>query len=119
MHIDTTVVPLAPGKLLINPEWVTDIPKMFKSWDILVAPKPVKPFDSCMYFSSDWLTINMLSIDEKRVVVEEQEEPLIRALQKWGFEPIPIPFRHFYSFGGSVHCATADIRRRGTLKSYF
>jgi len=119
MHIDTTVVPLAPGKLLINPEWVTEIPPMFKSWDILVAPPPTKPFDSAMYFSSDWLTMNILSIDEKRIVVEEQEEPLIRALQKWGFEPIPIPFRHFYSFGGSVHCATADIRRRGKLQSYF
>ena len=119
MHIDTTIVPLAPGKLLINPEWVTKIPPMFKSWDILVAPPPVKPFDFAMYFSSDWLTINFLSIDEKRVIVEEQEEPLIRALDKWGFEPIPIPFRNFYPFGGSIHCATTDIRRRGTLQSYF
>ncbi len=119
MHIDTTIVPLAPGKLLINPAWVTKIPPMFKSWDILVAPPPAKPFDSAMYFSSDWLTMNFLSIDEKRIIVEEQEEPLIRALQKWGFEPIPIPFRNFYPFGGSIHCATADIRRRGALRSYF
>ena len=119
MHIDTTIVPLAPGKILINPSWVKTLPDMFKSWDVLVAPPPAKAFDSALYFSSDWLTINILSIDEKRIVVEEQEKPLIDALKQWGFEPIPVPFRNFYPFGGSVHCATLDVRRRGTLESYF
>lgn len=119
MHIDTTIVPLAPGKLLINPSWVRNIPPIFDSWDILPAPEPVKPFDSGLYFSSDWLTMNILSIDEKRIIVEEQEIPLINALKGWGFEPIPIPFRNFYPFGGSVHCATLDVRRRGSLESYF
>lgn len=119
MHIDTTIVPLAPGKLLINPTWVKKIPPIFKSWDILKAPAPSKQFDSAMYFSSDWLTMNILNIDEKRIIVEEQEEPLIKKLKEWGFEPIPIPFRNFYPFGGSIHCATTDIRRKGILKSYF
>jgi len=121
MHIDTTIVPLAPGKLLINPSWVTKdmIPPMFDSWDIIEAPEPVKPFDSAMYFSSDWLTMNFLSVDDKKIIVEENEKPLIDLLKKQGFEPIPIPFRNFYPFGGSVHCATADIRRRGELESYF
>lgn len=119
MHIDTTIIPLAPGKILINPSWVGKLPDMFKSWEVLVAPPPAKPFDSALYFSSDWLSLNMLSIDERRVIVEEQEQPLIDALTKWGFEPISIPFRNFYPFGGSVHCATTDIRRRGTLQSYF
>jgi glycine amidinotransferase len=118
MHIDTTVVPLAPGKLLINPMWVTEIPKQFASWDILEAPAPVKPYDSALYFSSDWLTMNILSVDEKHIIVEEHEEPLMKLLSQHGFEPVPIPFRNFYPFGGSVHCATADIRRRGSLQSY-
>lgn len=119
MHIDTTIVPLAPGKILINPTWVKKLPDMFKSWDVLVAPAPAKAFDSALYFSSDWLTINILNVDEKRIIVEENEKPLIDALKNWGFEPIPIPFRNFYPFGGSVHCATLDVRRRGTLQSYF
>lgn len=119
MHIDTTVVPLAPGKLLINPSWVTNIPAPLDSWEILRAPEPMNPFDAGLYFSSDWLTMNTLSIDEKRIIVEEQEEPLIKALKGWGFEPIPIPFRNFYPFGGAFHCATLDVRRRGTLESYF
>jgi len=121
LHIDTSIVPLAPGKLLINPSWVKPehLPPMFDSWEIIEAPEPTKPFDSALYFSSDWLTMNFLSIDEKRIIVEESEGPLMDLLSKHGFEPIPIPFRNFYPFGGSVHCATADIRRKGSLKSYF
>lgn len=119
MHIDTTIVPLAPGKILINPTWVKQLPPQFDSWEVLVAPEPTKSQDRALYFSSDWLTINTLSIDEKRVIVEEQEQPLIDMLTKAGFEPIPLPFRNFYPFGGSFHCATLDVRRRGELKSYF
>lgn len=119
MHIDTTIIPLAPGKILINPTWVEKLPPMFDTWDVLVAPGPAKTFDSALYFSSDWLSLNMLSIDEKRIIVEEQEQPLIDFLTKHGFEPIPVPFRNFYPFGGSVHCATTDVRRRGSLQTYF
>ena len=119
MHIDTTIVPLAPGKLLVNPTWVNVLPEMFDSWEILKAPPPTKPYDSALYFSSDWLTMNILSLDEHTVVVEEQEAPMIEALKGWGFDVIPVPFRNFYPFGGSIHCATADIRRSGALQSYF
>ena len=63
--------------------------------------------------------MNVLMLDEERVVVEKHEEPLIKALKDWGFKPILCSFRNFYTFGGSFHCATLDIRRRGTLQSYF
>ncbi len=121
MHIDTTIVPLCPGKLLINPSWVKkeDLPDFFKSWEIIEAPEPVMPYDSALYFSSDWLTMNFLSVDDKHIIVEENEKPLIDLLEKHGFKTIPIPFRNFYPFGGSMHCATTDIRRRGILQSYF
>ena len=37
IHIDTTFMPLAPGKVLINPEWidVNQLPDILKKWDIL------------------------------------------------------------------------------------
>ena len=33
---------LAPGKVLVNPEFVdvARLPKVLKSWDVLVAPEP-------------------------------------------------------------------------------
>jgi glycine amidinotransferase len=40
-------------------------------------------------------------------------------LESWGFEPIPCKFLHYAGFGGAFHCATLDVRRRGTLESYF
>jgi glycine amidinotransferase len=117
MHIDATFVPLAPGKLLANPERLKRLPDMFRRWDVLRAPEStqVEPFPMC----SRWISMNVLSLDEKRVVVEKHEEPLIRALQDWGFEPIRCPFRGFNLFGGAFHCATLDVRRRGELRSYF
>lgn len=119
MHIDATLMPLAPGKLLINPDRVKEIPQMFKDWDILPAPQPTIPDKLPLYFTSKWISINVLMLDEKRVIVEKNELPLINALKQWGFTVIPCSFRNFNTFGGSFHCATVDIRRRGTLQSYF
>lgn len=118
MHIDATLVPIAPGKLLINPERVLEVPKIFKGWDIFRAPQPIIPDDHILYMTSKWINMNILMLDEQRVVVERQDEPMIAAMKKWGFTPIPCNFRNFNSFGGSFHCATLDVRRRGSLQSY-
>lgn len=42
-----------------------------------------------------WLSMNVLMIDEERLIPE------------------------CHPFGGSFHCATLDVRRRGTLEAYF
>lgn len=120
-HIDTTILPLAPGKLLINPEFVSPeaLPKIFRAWDIFVAPKPVVTKKHRMGIASDWLSMNMLSLDAERIIVEKSQETMIGALKRWGFKPIPCEFEHYYPFGGSFHCATLDIRRKGSLESYF
>lgn len=119
MHIDATFMPLAPGKLLINPDRVMQIPKIFNGWDVLKAPIPIIPDEHTLYMTSKWINMNILMLDEKRVVVERQDEPMITALKKWGFTPILCNFRNFNSFGGSFHCATLDVRRKGELQSYF
>lgn len=119
MHIDATLIPLAPGKLLINPERVPQLPALFKGWDVFHAPHPVIPDEHPLYMTSKWINMNILMLDEQRVVVERSDAPMIAALKKWGFKPLPCNFRHFNSFGGSFHCATVDVRRRGSLQSYF
>jgi glycine amidinotransferase len=116
VHIDATLVPLAPGKLLISPERVPDdrIPEAFikAGWEILRS----QPNETPGY---RWMHLNCLSLDEKRIIVEKHDEVFIQQLKGWGFDPIPCPFKNFYPFGGSFHCATVDIRRRGGLQSYF
>ncbi|WP_197321540.1 amidinotransferase [Saccharomonospora sp. NB11] len=119
MHIDATLVPMAPGKLLINPERVPKVPSLFKGWDVMEAPKPVIPDSHPLYMTSKWINMNILMLDENRVVVERQDEPMIQAMKDFGFTPILCNFRNFNSFGGSFHCATLDVRRRGSLQSYF
>jgi glycine amidinotransferase len=119
MHIDATLTPLAPGKLLINPERVRRVPSLFRGWDVRPAPPPRIPDDHPLYMTSKWINMNVLSLDEKRVLVEREDAPMIRALRDFGLQPIPCSFLDFNTFGGSFHCATADIRRRGELASYF
>ena len=120
IHIDTTFMPLAPGKVLINPEYldVESLPSILRTWDLLIAPEPVPPLDE-LSGVSEWAGVNVLMLDEERVVVERRQEPLIKALGEWGFAPIPFSFEHYYPFLGSFHCATLDVRRRGELQSYF
>jgi glycine amidinotransferase len=55
---------------------------------------------------------------EQTSIVEEQETPTIKLLESLGFRVIGLPFRDVCSFGGSFHCCTVDIRRRGNLRSY-
>lgn len=120
IHIDTTFMPLAPGKVLVNPEYmdVSKLPDVLKTWDILIAPEPPPPFDPLSGLS-DWAGLNVLMLDEERVVVEKRQEPLIKALKDWGFKPIACDFVNYYPFLGVFHCSTLDVRRRGQLKSYF
>ncbi|MEW1611520.1 MULTISPECIES: amidinotransferase [unclassified Streptomyces] len=124
MHIDTTFLVLAPGKALINPDYidVDRLPAVLDSWDILVAPEPDPIDDRLLKMTSlcgKWLSMNILMVDGKRVIAERHHTGMLRALEQWGFEPIPCDLMHYAPFGGSFHCATLDVRRRGTLESYF
>jgi len=123
MHIDSTFMPLAPGKVLVNPEYldVERLPPILKTWDVLVAPRPdpVEGIMTRVSMCSPWTSINVLMLDERRVVVDNSQVTLIRALKDWGFTPIPCPFLSYGPFGGSFHCAVLDVRRRGDLQSYF
>ena len=92
MHIDTTILPLGPGKILVNPEYidVERLPPMLKKWDILIAPEP-DPIDSRLLkvtsMCGKWLSMNVLMIDEKRVIVDPHHRRMMRAMKDWGLEP--------------------------------
>jgi glycine amidinotransferase len=68
---------------------------------------------------SNWISMNILMLDERTAVVEAAEAPMIALMRSLGCEVIPCPFDRVYPFGGGFHCCTVDIRREGTLKSYF
>jgi len=121
-HIGTTLIPLRPGTLLANPARVKleKLPDMLRKWDVIWAPQlQPQTYGLDWARSSNWIGMNVLSIDEKRVVVEAQQCGLIRLLEDNGFEPIPVRYRHGRTFGGSFHCISLDIRRHGGLQNYF
>ncbi|XYH99268.1 arginine deiminase family protein [Sorangium sp. So ce1128] len=125
VHIDCSLVPLRPGLMLSNPArpLVMEPGKeaLFRrnGWEMVMAAKPAysRPQPTCYY--SIWLSMNFLTLDPKTVITEETEVYQNEQLSKLGFEVIPIPFRHAYPFGGSIHCATADVYREGTCEDLF
>ena len=62
--------------------------------------------------------MNVLSLDEERVLVDDREPELMSLREGRGFTPIPCRWRHGRLIGGGVHCRTLDVRRRGTLEDY-
>jgi len=119
-HIDSTLMPVAPGKILVNRKYFDPkgLPAAFSDWEVLVPPEPVPIADGIFSTVSAWVSMNVLMLDEKRVIVERRQEPTIKAFEEWGFEPIPCSFENYFAFAGSFHCATLDVRRRGELRSY-
>lgn len=114
MHIDATIMPLNRRRLLVNPDRVTTLPAQFDDWDVRPAPLPQARPDANLFLSSGWISMNLLSLNEKTVFVESGEIVLADMLEDWGFDVLRIPFRNFNSLGGSFHCATLDIRRAGS-----
>ena len=69
--------------------------------------------------SSPWVGMNLLSVDQETVLVDDRQEKLIRLLEKKKFKVIPIRMRHIYTQGGGIHCSTLDMVRESKLESYF
>lgn len=120
MHIDASLVPLKPGLALINPSRPPVNFELFKQagWDLVETALPATPDYWKLPIASKWISMNLLSLDTERIVVERQEEPTQKLLKDLGFQVIPVDFRHVYTFGGSFHCVTCDVRREGQLEDY-
>lgn len=125
-HIDSTLVALRPGLLLCNPARISDdnLPDLFQDWEKIYSP-PMVPgahWDES-YLSrsigSEWIDMNLFSLDPNTVVVDRDQGPLIKLLESYKLEVVPAKLRHARMLGGGFHCVTLDIRRRGGLESYF
>ena len=116
-HIDATLVPLRRGLPIYVPGRVTEEAirrhAVFAGWEL--HPYPFMPKERKggppIFMCSPWLAVNVLSLDEKRVFVEENNVEFAEWLRKLGMEPILLPFAHVNSIGGSFHCSTTDLVR--------
>ena len=125
-HIDSTFVALRPGLMLCNPERITadTLPDILKQWEIIYSP-PMQTSEGRdsdylnKSIGSAWIDMNLFSISPNLVVVDRDQTALIRLLEGYGLDVIPLKLRHARMLGGGFHCATLDIRRAGALERYF
>ena len=68
---------------------------------------------------SAWIDMNVFSISPDLVVVDSDQTELIKLIESKGVDVVPLRLRHARMMGGGFHCVTLDVRRRGTLQSYF
>ena len=125
-HIDSTFVALRPGLILCNPSRLNDdtLPDILKQWEVIYSP-PMEATDrydadyASKSIGSNWIDMNLFSINPNLVVVDRDQTGLIKLLEKQGIDVIPLKLRHSKMMGGGFHCITLDIRRKGTLQCYF
>jgi N-dimethylarginine dimethylaminohydrolase len=116
IHIDSTIAFLREGLMLLNPERIKDkniLPKPFCDWDAVWCPEPV---DIGYYMNynnaSKWINMNLFSINENLVVLEENQHNLRKELEKYNIECAMLPMRHQRTLGGGFHCVTLDLERK-------
>ena len=123
-HIDSILLPLKPGVLLLRDKsFRTKLPDFLHSWEILIPPEPREDhFPSYsgtnINISSKFIDMNILSVDEKTVVVNKLYPELCDYLEKKGFDVVPVRHRHRRYFGGGFHCFTLDLSRNGGMEDY-
>jgi glycine amidinotransferase len=122
-HIDTTLVPVRPGLVLVNPArpCTNGALDLFakNGWQVVEAPPSVRTGRSPARDVSNWISMNILMLDPRTALVEQAETPMMELLRRLGCEAIPCAFDAVYPLGGGLHCCTLDIRREGRLESYF
>lgn len=127
-HFDSTVIPLRPGLVLLNGQRCTTkkYPKIFKKWDKIFftdivdqgIPSTGGSSNASVAISSPAIGLNLLSINEKLVIVDENQRSLIAKLKDHNIDSVPMRLRHAKILGGGFHCVTLDLNRKGTLEQY-
>lgn len=113
VHIDSTVVALREGLVLLNGNRVNEenCPKVFADWEKIYVDDVV-PQDFYQYpYASKWIGLNLLSVDPNTVICDKRQSSLARILEKKGITTIPLDLRHSRTLGGGFHCVTLDLLR--------
>lgn len=119
-HMDSTIVPLRPGLVLLNGLRCTknDYPLIFKNWDKIFFTDIVSTDTEDSGISSNSIGLNLLSLNENTVIVDKNQKPLRKILKQHGIYSIPLELRHARTLGGGFHCVTLDLHREGKLEQY-
>ncbi|MFE1781004.1 glycine amidinotransferase [Streptomyces sp. NPDC059506] len=124
-HIDSMLLALKPGVFLARHDGIRDLmPERLRSWRYIVPPEPdpgafpvYDDYEDLM-LTGPYIDLNVLSVDENTVLVNEQCTGLIKTLEAERFTVVPVRHRHRRLFGGGFHCFTLDTVRTGGREDY-
>lgn len=113
-HMDSTIIPLREGLVLFNGHRIKEdrYPKIFQKWDKIFFNDIADSKTEEIGISTGSIGLNLLSINEKLVIVDENQKQLIQTLKKYNIESIPMKLRHARTLGGGFHCVTLDLKRK-------
>jgi N-dimethylarginine dimethylaminohydrolase len=113
VHIDSTIVPIREGLVLLNGTRVNDAncPKVFRDWDKIYVDDVVAQGFYQYPYASKWVGMNMLAVDPDTVIMDRNQPDLIAQLEQRKFTVIPLELRHSRTLGGGFHCVTLDLER--------
>lgn len=113
-HIDTTITFLREGLVLLNPERVNvhNIPDALKDWEKVMSPEMVDIGFTDVAYGSIWIGMNLIMINPNLAVACKRQKALIKTLEKYQIDVIPMELRHARTLGGGFHCVTLDVKRK-------
>ena len=123
-HIDSMLLALRPGTFLARHDGIRDmLPEAFRSWKFIVPPEPAPDAfpiydEDDLLLTTPYIDLNVLSIDENTVLVNQDCPGLIKTLEGERFTVLPVRHRHRRLFGGGFHCFTLDTHRAGGCEDY-
>lgn len=115
IHLDSTIAFLREGLMLLNPsriKSVKQLPKKLQNWDVIWCPEPIDIGHYVGYCNaSQWVNVNLLSINPNLVILEKHQHNLQKELEKHNIDCAMLPMRHARTLGGCFHCVTLDLVR--------
>ena len=113
VHIDSTIVPINEGLVMLNAHRVTpdNCPRAFDDWEKIWVDDVVTQSFYEYPYASKWIGMNLLVVDPKTVIVDAAQTRIMDLLDLVGIEVIPLTLHHSRTLGGGFHCVTLDLFR--------
>jgi N-dimethylarginine dimethylaminohydrolase len=113
VHIDSTIVPLREGLVMVNASRVNihNLPRVFNDWEVVWVDDVIEQSFYQYPYASKWIALNMLVVDPHTVIVDKHQTNLIDLLENFNFTVMPLELRHSRTLGGGFHCVTLDLIR--------
>jgi hypothetical protein len=70
------------------------------------------------YVEETVFDVNILTINEKNVIVNGYNKKAFDTFDRHGITPHICPMRHRYFWDGGIHCVTLDLDRSGSIKPF-